>query len=239
LRKFVILVVCLMFAMSFKLGCSNTQNGEKTAGDAAGECSYHETCWKKLCNSDSPIEQEECLNKYFTPEDKKGPKYQVCENNKCTVLDRANMGGGKINVILPQGAGNNMKYAMVLIFDKVDLKGKPITCDRLTKTNFPDATLGRFFPQRNLTSVYAVPIIRSGNSLPMLIGGSSQEPIIPAGKDRIVVVHGFCEPKDEEGAPKLETKPRWRSCHTGIEIKKGDNEIDINMKNITPTDKCL
>lgn len=223
--------------------CSNTgSNSNNNNNTQIKECETPRQCWKKVCPQSDQTEYDECVHKRVNtqvqdnhPEGKfenHKPEYLTCNAaNKCEDIPTDTLGGGKVLVAIKE-TEKKIPWLRLSIFPTVDLDGKAITCERLKKMASEDPAslmsveLRRYWPARDANQPLTTPVARSGTSLPLLFG---QLPVtVPAGS-HIVVVQGFCDPK-EGGTPGASTPHQWWLCQEDLTFQAGDqNEINVSL----------
>ncbi len=246
-KKLLLYVSFTFFVFSFLFpACSDPNTG---GNGSKKECSNHQDCWNLRCPDKAKY--KECVNNRLAPVEtvtntRTAPEYVVCKENKCKDIPTSQLGGGQIDVVFPKNIPTfvvqSVKYLMLYIFDKKDMKGNDVTCQRLKDMLAKDPSslmkeeMGRYYPPRDDTSPTTVPVARAGSALPLLF--SNMYPVVPAFPDNVVLVLGFCE--TNEGRPNASTKPRWIACKENVAFKAGNkaNTIEITLP-LKSTDSCF
>lgn len=221
--------------LSVAPGCTGTENNNNNNNNNTGECTGRQDCWKKRC----PQLAKSCVEGYLAPKsditgDQLPPELVSCTAaNKCEDIPTEQLGGGQIDVQMPEVSAatkSMVKFLLLYIFDKKDMDGKDITCDRIKQIAESDPkqlmsdTWGRYYPPRDYTSATVYPVDRPGDSLPLKFG--VQVPLVPAG-ERVVAVFGFCDTDGQR--PSEETKPKWISCKENVAFVAGQTANDIPL----------
>ncbi len=228
-RKWIFSAILL----SALLSCSQKENNNQ---NPSAECKGEGDCWKKVCPQKEKFEFEECVKNRIstaippTKDKPHIPEYVTCNAGKCEDIPTDNLASGEVSVI-PTESGTRIKWLRLYIFPDRDWDGNPLNCKRLKEEAEKDPkslmsqTMARYFPPRDYNSPITTPVQTQGDSYPLLF--TDNPPTVPAGKNRIILVQGFCDPP--QGRPEADTPHKWWACKECVEIKPG-NKNQINIK---------